>query len=53
MNEARQIAKEIEDRLKKEADRRNSAYDVFGMDNNKKNVDPLLWRAVELLRGKQ
>lgn len=48
MNEKNLIAR-LRDRLDKEVARRNSAYDLYGMDNTPQNVDPDLYAAIAAL----
>ena len=47
---ALRLADQLYSRAKKEASRRNSAYDVFGMDNTPENTHPLETAAAAELR---
>lgn len=44
------VAARLRARLQKEADRRNSAYDYYGMDNTPQTVDADLFALLEMIR---
>lgn len=50
ISELRSLARGIEADAKREASRRNSAYDRYGMDNTAETVNPDGMRAVFFLR---
>lgn len=46
------IARRVQKQLKDEADRRNSAYDRYGMNNTPESVNPDVWKLTELVLKK-
>lgn len=47
------LIERLNERLRKEAARQNSAYDRYGMDNTPQSVDPDVWQAAAALQSLQ